>query len=80
MIADALRRDMLRTPEQAMQAALAAAHKRFNIGGRVVHMDGQQRGTLRDITVDEGVVRLVIVTDENQVVRALPDYWSRSSL
>jgi hypothetical protein len=80
MIANALSRDVLRTPAQALEAALAAAHRRFAIGGRVVHMDGRQRGTLRDIVVEDGVVRLVIVTDENQIVRAMPGYWSRSSL
>lgn len=80
MIANALTRMPLRTPAEALADALAAAHKRFVIGGRVVHMDGFRRGTLRDIVVDGGVVRLVIVTDENQVVRELPGFWSRSSL
>lgn len=75
---------MLRTPQQALEAAMAAAHKRFrSFNGesvRVVHMDGAQRGTLRDIVVEDGVVRLVIVTDDNRVERALPGYWARSSL
>lgn len=80
MIANALTRMPLRTPAEALEAALAAAHRRLTIGGRVVHMDGQQRGTLRDIVVESGVVRLVIVTDDNRLVRDMPGYWARSSL
>lgn len=70
----------LRTPAEALAAALGAAHKRFSIHGRVVHMDGQQRGTLRDIVVDDGEVKLVIVRDDNVLEHARPGYWSRSSL
>ena len=81
MIADALRRGVvLLTPEQALLAAVAAAHKRFVIGGRVVHMDGQQRGTLREILVDDGEVKLIIIGDDNRRRVERPGYWSRSSL
>lgn len=80
MIADALRRDVFRTEQQALAAALAGAHKRFQIGARVVHIDGRQHGTLREIVVEDGVVQLVIATDQNETLRALPGFWSRSSL
>lgn len=84
MIADALRRTMLRTPEEALQAALAAAKRRFqSFNGepvKVVHIDGKQRGTIKRIAIDSGVVRLIIATEDNRELSELPGYWSRSSL
>ncbi len=79
MIADALRRDVLRSPEQALAESLANARRRLPIGCRVVHMDGRH-GTLRDIRVDGGQVKVIVVTDDNRSLSEMPGYWSRSSL
>lgn len=79
MIADALSRDVLRTPQEALTESLYNARRRLPIGCRVVHMDGTQ-GTLRDIVTDGMQVMLEIVTDDNKLVREMPGYWHRSAL
>lgn len=79
MIADALRRTVFRTPEQVIAESLANARRRLPVGCRVIRTDGAQ-GTLTDIVTDRGMVEVVVVTDDNLLIREMPGWWSRSSL